>query len=135
MSNTDVLLEMTDGLTDEEKRKYFEDVRARIPILLEDCRARVKIGELVPAPRGSLAIDLMNSHPRLADECQDFVKKMSSMTGSPVDWLLTVTYLIELECLRVGRKTNFGYMLRILSEAFPGRKPYTRRKEKEVKNG
>ena len=132
MGNPDSLLAYLEGLSDDEVMRFKADIHDRLPVLFEDCRARAKVCEIGPAPgRASLAVDLMAAHPRLADECQDFVRKMSSITGSPVDWLLTVTYLIELECLRVGRKTNFGYMLRILSEAFPGRKPYTRRNEKE----
>ena len=77
-----------------------------------------------------MAVDLMAAHPRLEQEGRGFARRVTTITNSPVDAILVVVYLLELETLRLGRKASFGYMLRLLSEMFPGRKPYTRKDEK-----
>ena len=131
MGNPDGLLAYLEGLSDDEVMRFKADVHARLPVLFEDCRARAKICEIGPAPgRASLAVDLMAAHPRLEQECRGFARRVTTITNSPVDAILVVVYLLELETLRLGRKASFGYMLRLLSEMFPGRKPYTRKDEK-----
>ena len=130
MGNPDSLLAYLEGLSDDEVMRFKADIHDRLPVLFEDCRARAKVGDLAPAHRGSLAVDLMAAHPRLEQECREFVARVTTLTNSPVDYALITVYLLEQEVLRSGKRTNLGYLLRLLSSMYPGRKPYTRKDEK-----
>ena len=123
----DLIRRIDEQMNDVERRRFYLELRQRLPLFLQDLLLRSKNGGM-RQPAMSLATDLLEEHPAIESGAAAFVDQVMAVTSEPADLFLAAVFVLELlsgEARRAGHRVDFPKMVRELARFYT--RPYTKK--------